>query len=43
MHWQVGCGMAVRDMPESDPDNQPKLMKDFVQFRSPTTTWAACT
>jgi Zn-dependent metalloprotease len=31
-HWQVGCGMAVRDMQDPTQDKQPKLMKDFVQL-----------
>ncbi|WP_291685586.1 M4 family metallopeptidase [Bradyrhizobium sp.] len=28
--WQVGCGVAVRDMQDPTRHNQPRLMKDFI-------------
>lgn len=28
--WQVGCGVAIRDMQDPTRQNQPKLMKDFI-------------
>lgn len=28
--WQVGCGVAVRDMQDPTRHDQPRLMKDFV-------------
>ena len=28
--WQVGCGVAIRDMQDPTRHNQPKLMKDFI-------------
>jgi Zn-dependent metalloprotease len=31
-NWQVGCGMAVRDMQNPTQDRQPKLMKDFIKL-----------
>jgi neutral peptidase B len=30
--WQVGCGVAARDMQDPTRHNQPKLMKDFISF-----------
>jgi Zn-dependent metalloprotease len=30
--WQVGCGVAVRDMQDPTRHDQPKLMKDFIDF-----------
>jgi Zn-dependent metalloprotease len=29
-NWQVGCGVAIRDMQDPNLHNQPKLMKDFI-------------
>lgn len=29
--WQVGCGVAVRDMQDPTRHHQPKLMKDFIK------------
>jgi Zn-dependent metalloprotease len=28
--WQVGCGVAIRDMQDPTRHNQPKLMKEFI-------------
>ncbi len=28
--WQVGCGVAIRDMQDPTRHDQPKLMKDFI-------------
>jgi Zn-dependent metalloprotease len=30
--WQVGCGMAERDMEDPTRHGQPKRMKDFIQL-----------
>ncbi len=29
-NWQVGCGVAIRDMQDPTLHRQPKLMKDFI-------------
>lgn len=29
--WQVGCGVAIRDMQDPTRHDQPRLMKDFIR------------